>query len=340
MKHNPINHILARSTSLFFIAALLVAPVSIAPAQTVHAAAPTPVVDQSFTSPTNASTAINDCCRYVAQTFTAGLTGDLAAVSLDVLSTGPFALHIAIHGVTNGLPNSTILGERTLWTSSIEPISSAPLSLVIDFGEPIYVIAGHQYAIVVDYEGSGSPGTALGDWSGATGNGYPAGAAYDTNDESFSAWTPVGTTGIDLHFKTYVITNVSVSDLAIRLVWAPKYARACQVFRQVYWVRNLGPNTAKNVIVTVGGTDQFDTISVQGVPGSQSSGRRLGPGKGMFVTAVIKVTAFVPGEVSDGRVGATVSSEVYPQIAIDPNLNNNVRENIVRLIGRQRISCP
>ena len=35
------------------------------------AAAPAPVVDQSFTTPGNLTTSINDCCAFVAQTFTA-----------------------------------------------------------------------------------------------------------------------------------------------------------------------------------------------------------------------------------------------------------------------------
>ncbi len=226
MKQSPIRHNLSKGFTLLFIAALLALPFGIMP---VHAAAVmsnAPVVDQAFTTPANASTPINGCCRYVGQTFTAGLTGDLSAVSLDVLSTGPFALHIAIHGVTNGLPNSTILGERTLWPTEQTPIVSAPLSMVIEFFDPIYVRAGHQYAIVVDYDGSGSPGQSQGDWSGATGNAYAAGAAYETNDETFVAWDPATSADMDLHFKTYVITGVPVSDLSIRVVSAPHTARS------------------------------------------------------------------------------------------------------------------
>ena len=340
MKQNVINQILAKSLPLFFIISLLIVlEAGIMPMQTVYADTPTPVVDQSFTSPSDVDTAINECCRYIAQTFTAGMTGDLAAVSVDVLSTPHFDLHIAIHAVTNGLPNSSILGEKTLYATTDNPVVSAPLSLVINFSDPIYIIAGHQYAIVVDNPGSGSPGTSGGTWSGATGDLYKAGAAYDTNDESFSSWTPVGIPDTDLHFQTYVIVGVLISDLAIKLVSAPKHAKACEVFEETYRIKNLGPDPAENVIVNVGVGDQFDVISVQGVPGSQSSGQRLSPGQSQLVTAVVKVVGFVPGESREGSVGARVSSDVYPDITIDPNLNNNELSTTVKLISKPVILC-
>jgi hypothetical protein len=40
-------------------------------------------IDQSFTSPTNLGANINECCAFVGQTYTAGLTGTLAGVSVD-----------------------------------------------------------------------------------------------------------------------------------------------------------------------------------------------------------------------------------------------------------------
>ncbi len=191
----------------------------------------------------------------------------------------------------------------------------------------------------MDYSGTGPPGKAQGDWSGATGDPYPAGAAYDINDESFTMWTPVGVPDIDLHFKTYVVVDVSISDLAIQLVSAPRHAKVCEVFEQTYRIQNLGLDTAENVVVEVGGTDQFDVISVQGVSGAGSPGVTLPPGESMLVTTVIKVTAFVPGESRDGHVGETVGSDVYPDIAIDPNADNNVLYMTVRLVSKQKISC-
>ena len=42
------------------------------------------VIDQSFTSPTNAVSAINECCAFIGQTYTAGLSGTLAGLALDI----------------------------------------------------------------------------------------------------------------------------------------------------------------------------------------------------------------------------------------------------------------
>src|SRR5215470_10448573 len=85
----------------------------------------TTVIDQSFTSQTNFGGNINECCKFVAQTFTAGLTGTLAGINLDVTSGSSFPLHVAIRTVTaSGIPGPTILGETTLGSSS------APLSLL------------------------------------------------------------------------------------------------------------------------------------------------------------------------------------------------------------------
>src|SRR5512133_417240 len=91
----------------------LVLLVSLLPTGTVYAASP--VLDQSFTSPAGASAAVNECCRYVAQTFTAGMTGALTAVSLDVLPLGDLYLKVAIHGVTNDLPNDRVYSEVFVW---------------------------------------------------------------------------------------------------------------------------------------------------------------------------------------------------------------------------------
>src|ERR1051325_1397113 len=113
------------------------------------------VVDQSFTpSPANLGANINECCTFVAQTFTAGLTGTLAGVNIDVSSptNSPFPLHVAIHAVTiSGEPSSTILSETILSSNS------APLSLLITFPQVINIVAGERYAIVVSYQGAPPP---------------------------------------------------------------------------------------------------------------------------------------------------------------------------------------
>src|SRR5262245_57144562 len=75
-------------------------------------------LDQSFTSPYNEGCNINDGFTYVAQTFTAGLSGTLTAVSVDIIGYHALPLRIEIRGVSDGHPNSTLLGSTTLASSS------------------------------------------------------------------------------------------------------------------------------------------------------------------------------------------------------------------------------
>jgi hypothetical protein len=161
----------------------------------------TTVIDQSSISQTNLGSAINDCCKFVAQTFTAGVTGTLAGVAIDVISssTSSFPLHVAIRTVTaRGMPSPMILGETTLGSGS------APISLLITFPQTITIIAGDQYAIVVNLEGAPppGPGKSLGIWSGASGDTYPGGKSFASVSDGI-LWSEVADG--DLHFQTYVI---------------------------------------------------------------------------------------------------------------------------------------
>jgi len=154
------------------------------------------VIDQSFTSPTTGLALYGDYA-FIAQTFTAGLTGALAGVNINVNSSSPFPLQVAIHTVTSsGEPSSTILGNTTLTQSS------APLSLLITFPQTINMIAGVQYAIVVNFEGA-PPNRPEGVWYGAGGNYYTGGEAYASIDGS--SW--LAGEDFDLHFQTYVTVN-------------------------------------------------------------------------------------------------------------------------------------
>ncbi|MES2355505.1 MAG: hypothetical protein V4568_14105 [Pseudomonadota bacterium] len=203
MKHNPFT--LAKCTRLFFTVALATGFTGgVVPIGMAHAGSLSPVIDQSLTSPNNLGADINECCKFVAQTFTAGLTGVLAGINIDVSSfiNSPFPLHVAIRTVTeSGEPSPTILGESTLNSSS------APLSLFITFPQPIHITAGVKYAIVVNYEGAPpvGPGQFQGIWSGAAGDFYPAGNMYASFSDGIS-WLDFADG--DLHFQTYLMPVV------------------------------------------------------------------------------------------------------------------------------------
>jgi hypothetical protein len=165
-------------------------------------------LDQSFTSPDGLAADINDCCRFIAQTFTAGLTGTLGGVNIDVGSSSILPLHVDIRTVMDGVPSTTVLGETTLSSSS------APLSLLISFPQVIHISAGVQYAIVVNYEGAPppSPVNFQGFWGGAGGDPYPGGASYASFLDGTS-WVDeeAGLLMVDLHFQTYVNPIIQVA---------------------------------------------------------------------------------------------------------------------------------
>jgi uncharacterized repeat protein (TIGR01451 family) len=162
-------------------------------------------LDQSYTASTDLSTQINICCAFIGQTYTAGITGVLGGVSVDVQSlesTDVYNLHVAIRTVSGGLPTTTILGEVTLSSGG------SGLSQIIMFPQSIPQVAGVQYAIVVDYPGA-PPGGNQGFWSGTTGNGYPRGDdVYSYDGKSFAFFAQ---NNFDLDFKTYVYPGAGLN---------------------------------------------------------------------------------------------------------------------------------
>jgi hypothetical protein len=185
------------------IVLVLALAVGIEAAPTAHAASSSIVLDQSFISPPGLGVGINGCCKFVAQTFTAGLSGTLYGVNIhvDSVTVSPYPLHVEIRTVgSSGAPSSTSLGETTLASNS------APLSLLITFPQTIEITAGVQYAIVVSSEGA-PPGQAQGSWQGSYSNPYPGGALYLFDG---IRWFQLSSL-YDGHFQTYVSIVAGVS---------------------------------------------------------------------------------------------------------------------------------
>jgi hypothetical protein len=140
-----------------------------------------------------------------AQTFTAGITGDLTRIQIDLGSQpihgelgeiSPFPVNVAILSVLNGVPTANVLGSVLL------PPGNYPLGTSIAFTQQIQVLAGDQYAIAVNYVGAPAigPGSGQGAWSGTAVGGYPGGAPFFSLDGK--SWSD-GHEG-DLTFQTYV----------------------------------------------------------------------------------------------------------------------------------------
>ncbi|MCG8417346.1 MAG: hypothetical protein MJE77_05310 [Proteobacteria bacterium] len=173
-----------------------------------------PVVDQSFVGAVNAGSNINECCRYIAQTFTAGLTGKLIGVNIDVHSpwNSPLPLRISIRPTINGRPAAAILGEVVL------DAAEAALDFYIEFPEPISIIDEQRYAIVVDYVGAPPTGggQAQGIWRGATGNPYPRGDMFASRADGVT-WG-YKSEEVDQRFQTHVVPGQFASALWIQRV--------------------------------------------------------------------------------------------------------------------------
>jgi hypothetical protein len=156
-------------------------------------------LDQQQTDSSGASYAIASNGS-LAQTFTAGLSGGVDQVDLNLQRFGsPTApLSIEIRDVSGGVPGSTVLASHSVPISSVPTVRAfAPVS----FATPAPVMAGIQYAIVAY-----SP-TPFGNdyaWSvGGTANPYPGGAGFGTPTfPPAGPWTQLSTQ--DLAFKTYV----------------------------------------------------------------------------------------------------------------------------------------
>jgi hypothetical protein len=185
--------------------ALTTSAVALLVCSPVRAAPPPPVLDQSFTSPNNATNVIGDCCEFVAETFTAGSDGRLAGVSIDTYKATPaepdVPLRVSIRNTVSGLPGTTVLAETIL------PSVVAPLSQLITFPQIVQIQSGVKYAIVVNLE-RGSAATK-GGWDGGTANPYPRGdACAGDGGTSWFCYTDL----FDSHFKTYLAPSPTSKD--------------------------------------------------------------------------------------------------------------------------------
>ena len=162
-----------------------------------------PVLDQSFTAPDDLSGTINDGCKYLAQTFTAGVIGMLTGVNVNVISRRDAPpLRIAIRDATNDRPQGPPLGIRYQTQRRVRLFGR-----LIGFSERIPVVAGHRYAIQLNYGGAEpTPGVGLGSWAGGTGNHYLGGRmlAADCPAYGDTRFWHVEDISFDLHFRTFV----------------------------------------------------------------------------------------------------------------------------------------
>lgn len=156
--------------------------------------------------------------EWVAQTFTAGVTGNLDQVDLFLFRVGsPGDLTVQIQAVSADVPSGSVLATTTVTQARVGDSFtwvSVPLS------SPARVTAGTQYAIVLSApSAAGFPGDLYA-WNFVFGNPYSAGRVVisSTSGSSWGDFAVVFDDG-DAAFKTYVTPVPTAITQCLNEAW-------------------------------------------------------------------------------------------------------------------------
>jgi hypothetical protein len=106
----------------------------------------TGTVDQAVTG-TSTNTFIINTTQSQGQVFTAGRSGVLDRVTVDLYKDGNVGIYyVEIYATSNGLPTGSALATEA---KSESTLTTSPASVIVDFSSPISVVSGTQYALVV-----------------------------------------------------------------------------------------------------------------------------------------------------------------------------------------------
>jgi hypothetical protein len=136
-----------------------------------------------------------------AQTFTAGLSGGVDQVDLQLQAPSPplAPLSVEIRNVSGGAPGDMVLASQSVPGSSVP---GSPAFVAINFATPAPVVAGTQYAIVAY---SSTDITNDYGWAYGATDAYAGGEGlYTLTSPPSGAWNPLSAMA-DLAFKTYVV---------------------------------------------------------------------------------------------------------------------------------------
>jgi hypothetical protein len=145
--------------------------------------------------------------QWVAQTFTAGLTGllDQVDVHIKVAVGNPGPLTVEIRTVLpGGAPSGVVLTSASVPEASVPTPSQLPAFVPVPLSPPAPSVSGTQYAIVLRAAGADCH-AALYYWS-KVGTPYPGGTSVVSID-SGSTW---GLQSDSTAFRTYVSANAAV----------------------------------------------------------------------------------------------------------------------------------
>ncbi len=144
----------------------------------------------------------------LAQVFTAGITGSLTRVVINITETGPAPtgnLVVSIESVTgsglSALPSDTVLGQTILSPSQVTNGSNS-----VTFSPGIASISGTQYAIVLS-DTTDQDGQYL--WFGTDTANYQGGPSASNRGSGWSVESPTPQGAVDFIFQTYVQSNLA-----------------------------------------------------------------------------------------------------------------------------------
>ena len=171
----------------------------------VAGAAPPGTLDQQVAGPGDLGAAVWGP-QSLAQVFTAGITGSLTGVVVDVAETSPAPtgnLVVSIESVTgsglSAVPSDTVLGQVTLNPSQVTNGSNS-----VTFSPGITSTSGTQYAIVLS-DSTDQDGQYL--WFGTDKANYQGGSGAYNRGSGWLVEPPTGNGPVDFVFQTYVQTN-------------------------------------------------------------------------------------------------------------------------------------
>ena len=140
---------------------------------------------------------------FVAQTFTAGISGKLDQVDLALSKNGsPGPLTVEIRNVSGGSPATTVLASTGLDSSAVTAQAPPGATVPVTFSAPATVAAGTQYAIVASNPSTGLP-NLYGWYTSLDCQSLRRGHSVYRDAPAGTSWTPVPSG--DLAFTTYVV---------------------------------------------------------------------------------------------------------------------------------------
>jgi hypothetical protein len=145
----------------------------------------------------------------LAQVFTAGITGSLTGLVVNVGETGPPPagdLVVSIESVTGSglaaLPSGTVLGQTTLSPSQV-----TQGFIDVTFSPGIQSTSGTQYAIVLSDSIDDENGQYL--WDGTDTANYQGGSSAFDRGSGWAVEPPTAHGSVDFLFQTYVQSSVA-----------------------------------------------------------------------------------------------------------------------------------